>query len=235
MQIIGIIPARYASTRFPGKPLADIKGKSMIQRVYEQAKQCKALDEVFVATDDQGIHEHVELFGKVGMTETNHICGTSRCLELANTLNLNEEDVIINIQGDEPYISPNQIKLIADSFNNSDVKIATLIKEITNTQTINDSNTVKAVIDKNSNAMYFSRAPIPFIQKDAKPNYYKHIGIYGYRYKTLQTINSYSPTPLEQAESLEQLRWLENGAKIKCIITKEESISVDSPEDLDKL
>jgi 3-deoxy-manno-octulosonate cytidylyltransferase (CMP-KDO synthetase) len=240
MQTLGIIPARYASTRFPGKPLVNIAGKSMIQRVYEQAKKCAQLSEVMVATDDNRIFEHVlNLGGKAVMTSSTHQSGTDRCAEVAGKHP--EYDVIINIQGDEPYIDPEQISKLISCFNDTDTQIATLIKKISNEQELHNVNSPKVIINKNSEAIYFSRSPLPHIRSQEPQNwlqhftYYKHIGIYGYRADVLKQITKLPVSPLEKAESLEQLRWVENGYKIKVAETEIETIAIDTPEDLKKL
>ncbi len=242
MKYIGIIPARYASTRFPGKPLIKIDGKTMIQRVYEQALQ--AMDTVVVATDDLSIETHIKnIGGNVVMTSTEHKSGTDRCCEAAGKIGLEvaEDDVIVNIQGDEPFIKPEQIKELMDCFTDETVQIATLIKQIENSETLFNVSSPKVIIDKDYNAKYFSRAAIPYY-RGLEPQrwlqrtrYFKHIGIYGYRYKTLQEITQLPQSNLEIAESLEQLRWLENGYQIKTGLTQHETIAIDTPEDLEKL
>jgi len=240
MNILGIIPARYASTRFPGKPLVDIAGKSMIQRVYEQAKKCTLLNEVVVATDDERILEHVTMFGgKAIMTSSDHQSGTDRCAEVA--LKHPGYDVIINIQGDEPYIDPEQISKVISCFNDTNTQIATLVKKVLTNEELHNVNSPKVIINKNSEAIYFSRSPLPHI-RGQEPNtwlqhftYYKHIGIYGYRTDILQQITKLPVSPLEKAESLEQLRWVENGYKIKVAETELETFAIDTPEDLDRL
>lgn len=240
MKILGIIPARYASTRFPGKPLADIAGKSMIQRVYEQAKKCPDLSEVIVATDDKRIFDHVVGFhGLVVITSADHQSGTDRCAEVA--LSHPEYDVIINIQGDEPYIEPEQISQLARCFNDPDTQIATLVKKIQNEQELFNSNAPKVVVNNHAEAIYFSRSPLPYIRGQEEKSwlqqypYFKHIGIYGYRSDILQQITKLPVSPLEKAESLEQLRWIENGYPIKVAETDFETFAVDTPEDLEKL
>ena len=240
MKILGIIPARYASTRFPGKPLVDIAGKSMTQRVYEQAKKCTHLTEVIVATDDERIFKHVIAFGGIAiMTSPDHQSGTDRCAEVA--LQYPQYDVIINIQGDEPYIDPEQISKLATCFNNADTQIATLIKKVQNNQELLNVNSPKVVINKLSEAVYFSRSPLPHIRGQEQQNwlnyytYFKHIGIYGYRADVLQQITKLPVSPLEKAESLEQLRWIENGYRIKVAETELETYAIDTPEDLIKL
>jgi len=243
MNFIGIIPARYASTRFPGKPLADIAGKPMIQRVYEQAS--KALRNVFVATDDKRIYDAVIAFGgKVIMTSEHHQSGTDRCMEAAekalNEMNL-EFDVVINIQGDEPFVNPEQIEQLKSCFIIEESQIATLIKKFKPEENIQNPNSPKVIINNNNEAIYFSRSVIPFIRnKEAKEwqtthTFFKHIGLYAYRFDVLKEITALPQSTLELAESLEQLRWIENSYRIKTRETKTESIAIDTPEDLDKL
>ncbi len=241
MKIIGIIPARYASTRFPAKPLIDIGGKSMIQRVYEQAKKAKSLTDVVVATDDARISEHVKSFdGNIVMTSESHQSGTDRCFEAINTF-CKDADVVINIQGDEPFIHPEQIDLVASCFTSADVQIATLVKKITTDEELFNANIPKVLLTNNKEAILFSRQTIPHIRgkeiQDWLNNYsfYKHIGIYAYRTKVLAEITALKQSPLELAEALEQLRWLENGYKVKVEITDFESVAVDTPDDLKKL
>ncbi|WP_439698426.1 3-deoxy-manno-octulosonate cytidylyltransferase [Mucilaginibacter sp. AW1-7] len=240
MKILGIIPARYASSRFPGKPLVDIAGKSMIQRVYEQAKKCVNVAEVIVATDDNRIFDHVQAFGGVAvMTADYHQSGTDRCAEVASLHP--EYDVIINIQGDEPYIDPEQITKLAACFNDAGTQIATLIKKILTREELFNYNSPKVVINKLSEAVYFSRATLPHIRGQEPDNwlefytYFKHIGIYGYRADVLQKITKLPISGLEKAESLEQLRWIENGYRIKVAETELETHAVDVPADLEKL
>lgn len=243
LNFIGIIPARYASTRLPGKPLIDILGKPMIQRVYEQAS--KVLKNIVVATDDKRIQKTVLGFGgKVVMTSRKHPTGTDRineAIEIINKKTKKKFNIIINIQGDHPFIQPEQIKKIIECFNNRETEIATLIKKIDSIKELINPNVVKVVIDKKGNALYFSRSPIPFLREFPLEEwvknftYYKHIGVYGYRYDILKKITKISPSLIEQAESLEQLRWLDNGFKIKTAITKLECFSVDTKEDLEKI
>lgn len=240
MKTIGIIPARYASTRFPAKPLVDIAGKTMIQRVYEQAKKCE-LDHVVVATDDERISTVVESFGgEVVMTSTQHQSGTDRCAEVA--LALAEYGIVINIQGDEPFIDPEQIALVKSCFSNESTQLATLIKKITKDSELFNPNIPKVVINEHDQAIYFSRHPIPYIRNAQHAEdwvtmhqFYKHIGIYGYTRETLLEITNLTPSSLELAESLEQLRWLENGYKIQTKVTGLETIAIDTPEDLQKI
>ena len=240
MNILGIIPARYASSRFPGKPLVDIAGKSMIQRVYEQAKKCNHLTEVIVATDDVRIYDHVLNFGGVAiMTSSEHQSGTDRCAEVA--LLHPQYNVVINIQGDEPYIDPEQITKLAVCFNNEDTQLATLIKKITTAHELFNVNSPKVVINKLSEAVYFSRSPLPHIRGQEQADwlnyytYFKHIGIYGYRADVLRQITKLPVSSLEKAESLEQLRWIENGYRIKVAQTELETHAIDTPADLEKL
>ena len=241
MNILGIIPARYGSTRFPGKPLVSINGVSMIQRVYEQALKSKSLKKVIVATDDERIAQHVLTFnGEVMMTSPQHLSGTDRCAEII--LREKEKwDAVINIQGDEPYIHPEQIDLLCSCFELKDVSIATLVKQIANIDELFNHNNVKVVLNKKREAIYFSRSPIPYNRNFPEQEwlkhstYYKHIGIYGYRSSILNEIATLAKTNLEVTESLEQLRWIENGYTIHAAITTHESISIDTPEDLEKV
>lgn len=238
---IGIIPARYASTRFPGKPLADIGGKPMIQRVYEQAK--KALETVVVATDDERIYACVKDFGgEAVMTRADHKCGTDRCLEAWEKLN-SSSDVIINIQGDEPFIQPEQIEAIKGCFDDPETQIATLVKPFTEADSLADlenPNTPKVAIAPDGTALLFSRSVIPYLRGIDKADWlkqgkhFRHIGMYAYRAEVLREITQLEQTPLEKAESLEQLRWLENGYKIKVAVCNTASIGIDTPADLEK-
>lgn len=237
MRTIGIIPARYESSRFPGKPLVDIGGKSMIQRVYEQVKGCPSLSEVIVATDDSRIEEHIRSFaGNVIMTSSAHQSGTDRCAEVI--AKISGFDVAINIQGDEPFISPLQIELLSNLFLDPTTEIGTLIKKIDNAEDLFNESIPKVVANTKQEAMYFSRQTIPF-QRDVKREnwlknytYFKHIGIYGYRVDILKKITKLAVSPYEKSEGLEQLRWLENGYKIKIAETAFDTISVDHPEDV---
>ncbi len=238
-KFIGIIPARYQSSRFPGKPLAMIGNKTMIQRVYEQAG--KALNMVVVATDDSRIKTTVEKFGgNVVMTGPNHPNGTARCYEAVLRLKT-FSNIIINIQGDEPFINPLQIEAIKKLFDSPAVSIATQIKKITNTEDLSNPNIPKVVINQKMEAIYFSRSPIPFLRNIhraewlSKHTFYKHIGLYAYRQNILSQIVDLSPTANEQAESLEQLRWIDHGFTIQTGITEFETIGIDTPEDLNKI
>ncbi|GHT58845.1 3-deoxy-manno-octulosonate cytidylyltransferase [Bacteroidia bacterium] len=241
MTFLGLIPARYASTRFPGKPLADIAGKPMIQRVYEQV--AGLLDDVAVATDDDRIFQTVQNFGgKAVMTSSNHRSGTDRCYEaLRKTGGI--FDVVINIQGDEPFIKPSQIELLKSCFEDDRTQIATLVKPFpadVDFEILFNPNTPKVILNKNREAIYFSRSVIPYIRGKHHAEwlksfvFYKHIGIYAYRSGVLSEITALPQSPLELAESLEQLRWIENGYTIKAGITGEETIGIDTPEDLEK-
>ena len=234
MKILGVIPARFASTRFPGKPLIDIGGKTMIRRVYEQSLKATSLSDLIIATDDQRIYDEVLSFGgKVHMTANHHQNGTERCAELLHSI---EADAVINIQGDEPFIHPEQIDLLASLFTNPDCQIGTLVKVTDDSSLLEKTSIIKAVLDKNFKALYFSRSVIPYLRNpDANPTFYKHIGIYGYRADILREIVKLKASPLELAESLEQLRWLENGYRIQTAVTTHESISVDVPEDLERI
>jgi len=241
MQTLGIIPSRFASTRFPGKPLVIIEGQTMIQRVYAQACKAKSLAKVVVATDDERIFKHVQSFGgQVMMTQSNHQSGTDRCAEVA--LNFQDMEAIINIQGDEPFINPLQIDQVAQQLQqNIALNIATLAKRISDSTQLFSPNIVKVVFNQSNIAQYFSRSPIPYLrgvdQIDwiTKGVFYKHIGLYGYRRQTLLDITQLPLSLLEKTESLEQLRWLDNGYKIGVGLTEIETIGIDSPADLDKV
>lgn len=241
MKAIAIIPARYASSRFPGKPVANIGSKTMIQCVYERAKSISELSDVIVATDDERIKENVISFGgKAVMTATTHHTGTERCAEVLQNMN-EQPDIVINIQGDVPFIELNQIQLILNSFREKETQIASLYMPIQDLGTITNPNVPKVVFDKNNHAIYFSRSPIPYI-RDLEKNkwtdtgsFYKHIGIYGYRSEVLKKIVLLPEGKLEKAEKLEQLRWLENGYKIHLSETDVESLSIDTPEDLSQV
>ncbi|QKG81094.1 3-deoxy-manno-octulosonate cytidylyltransferase [Tenuifilum thalassicum] len=243
MKSIGIIPARYASTRFPGKPLAIIAGKPMIQWVYERASE--VFEWCFVATDDDRIKKVVEGFGgKVVMTSEQHKSGTDRCSEALDIIqsSYNQKfDVVVNIQGDEPFIQPQQLGKLLDCFNDNQVQIATLVKAFSPDEDIFNPNSPKVIINSKRQAIYFSRSAIPFIrgkEKDEWQNshkFFKHIGLYAYRDDVLKKITRLKQTPLELAESLEQLRWIENGFSITVAETDMETIAVDTPEDLERV
>ena len=238
----GIIPARYASSRFPGKPLVMIGGKTMIRRVYEQAS--KALSRVFVATDDDRIYSEVSSFGGVAiMTSPAHQSGTDRCAETLDIIireHALNPDAVINIQGDEPFIRPEQISQLKECFSDPGVDIATLIRKVEPGDDIFNPNQPKVVINMAGDALYFSRAAIPFIRDSEKSEwsrkhlYYKHIGLYAYRSAVLRQLTVLSKSALETAEALEQNRWLENGFRIRTAVTQWESIGIDTPEDLEK-
>jgi 3-deoxy-manno-octulosonate cytidylyltransferase (CMP-KDO synthetase) len=241
-QIIGIIPARYQSSRFPGKPLAKIKGKAMVQRTYEQSILAKGIAAAYVATDDERIYDFCkEKQIPVLMTDPAHTNGTERCRE---TLHLLPEkpDFIVNIQGDEPFIRPEQIEDLCNVLQHDTVQIATLVKKIEDQETLFNPNTPKVVLNKRQEAIYFSRQAIPY-QRDAQPNewlkggisYYKHLGIYAYRSDVLEKIAKLEPCPLEETEKLEQLRWIYNGYSIKAGITAYETQGIDTPEDLERV
>ena len=243
MKFIGIIPARFQSTRFPGKPLADIGGKPMIQRVYEQT--AKELEYVYVATDDKRIEKAVLDFGgNVVMTSVDHQSGTDRCAEALKKVQEKEKIAfyaVLNIQGDEPFISPQQIALVANCFIDANTQLATLVKPISKTEDLFNPNKPKVVVSKDKKALYFSRSPIPYFRSEPEENwvtkhgYFNHIGLYGYRSDILMEITKLPLGQLEQAESLEQLRWLENGYGIKVEETNEQAIAIDTPEDLERL
>jgi 3-deoxy-manno-octulosonate cytidylyltransferase (CMP-KDO synthetase) len=240
--ILGVIPARYASTRFPGKPLVAIAGKSMVQRVYERAANSRLLDRVVVATDDERIFSHVEAFGGTPvMTAPDHISGTDRCYEALNKSGCSAE-FVINIQGDEPFLATEQIDELARLLqNNPATELATQMIAVKNEIELFDPGEVKIILNKRSEALCFSRSPIPFLkgipkeQWHQRHTYYRHVGLYAYRSDILRQITALPESPLEKAESLEQLRWLENGFRIRCILTAYESHCVDTPEDLERV
>src|SRR6478735_7591134 len=239
MSVLAVIPARYASTRFPAKPLVDIAGKSMIRRVYEQVKQCSAVQDVIVATDHKLIYDHVIAFGgKVIMTKEEHPSGTDRCYEVLQKAGGNY-DFVVNVQGDEPFIKPEQITQLV-SVLTKNTELATLVKKIEDEETLFNVNVPKVILNEKGEALYFSRQTIPFIRGKEKNTwlkehtFYKHIGIYAYRSDILAKITALAPSALEKAESLEQLRWLENGYKIQTAVTTFENIGIDTPEDLAK-
>ena len=255
MKIIGIIPARFASVRFPGKPLADIGGKPMIRRVYEQVSKAASVSEVVVATDDERILAAVTDFGgKALLTSSEHQSGTDRCAEVARKFP--GYDIVINVQGDEPFIDPAQIDELASCFDiqrkaggengkaqggNTTVELASLYKKITSVEELQNPNLPKIVMNEKKEAIYFSRFPVPYLRGIPAEkwlehrDYYKHIGIYGYRRDVLLKITELPPSALEQSESLEQLRWLENGYKIQLAETLASSHAIDTPEDLERV
>lgn len=240
MKILGVIPARFASSRFPGKPLADLLGKSMVQRVYLQCKKARRLSEVVVATDNRQIFDHVVSFGgNACLTSDRHPSGTDRCCE-ALALQKSSFDFVVNIQGDEPFINPQQIDLLCTSLD-AGTELATLIQKIISLEQILSPNEAKVVVNKNKEALYFSRSPIPFMQNVRREEwlnamtFYRHVGLYAYRDDILNQITKLPVSKLEKAESLEQLRWIENGFTIKTVETEiEEGMCIDTPEDLEK-
>jgi len=236
MKFIAIIPARYASTRFPGKPLARLGGKYIIQRVYEQVSQ--VLDEAYVATDDSRIFDAVESFGgKAVMTRSDHKSGTDRLEEAAENIHT-DADVIINVQGDEPFIQRSQLQTVMQLFDDPHTQIATLGKPFASMEAVENPNSPKIVCDVNGYALYFSRSVIPFVRGKASNEwlkhfpFLKHIGLYAYRREVLRQVTKLPQSPLEIAESLEQLRWLQNGFRIKVGLTDVETVGIDTPEDL---
>lgn len=237
MHTLGVIPARYNSSRFPGKPLIDLKGKSMIQRVYESVKKSNLFDTVVVATDDKRIFDHVTTFGgHVVMTSLSHQTGTDRCGEVAQLFP--DSEIIVNIQGDEPLVNPTQLSKLLSAFQDNTVEIATLGNPSISTFDLTNPNRIKLVKDINNNALYFSRSAIPFGAK--LPNdqwvsnypYLRHIGLYAFKSETLKKLIQLTPTPLEEWESLEQLRWLYHGYKIRIVETNIETPNIDCPEDV---
>lgn len=242
-QYLALIPARYGSTRFPGKPLAKIQGKPMIQHVYE--KSSAIFSHTFVATDDQRIAAAVNQFGgKYIMTSDKHQSGTDRCAEALETAEKEtglKFHVVVNIQGDEPFIAPEQLQLIASCFDDTQTHIATLVKQIDKQTDLFDTNKPKVVVASNGRAIYFSRTPIPYLRNFEeshwlqKHRFYKHIGLYAYRSHVLREITQLPQSPLELAESLEQLRWIENGYSISTKVTETENMAVDTPADLKQI
>jgi 3-deoxy-manno-octulosonate cytidylyltransferase (CMP-KDO synthetase) len=239
MKVLGVIPARYGSTRFPGKPLALIHGVSMIRRVYERAKQCNRLTDVVVATDDERIQNHViEFGGQVIMTSVHHNTGTERCAEVLQQQDV-VYDAVVNIQGDEPYIHPNQITDVVSCLEYDSCAIATLVKRISDVDELYNPNIPKVVLGEDGRAIYFSRRPIPYVMDAqietfiSKGSFYKHIGIYGYKSDVLPKLAMLQPTSLEQMESLEQLRWLGHGLAIYTKLTMEANLAIDVPADIE--
>jgi 3-deoxy-manno-octulosonate cytidylyltransferase (CMP-KDO synthetase) len=238
MKFIAVIPARYASTRFPGKPLAILGGKSVIQRVYEQA--VSVLPEAYVATDDERIFQTVEAFGgRAVMTRADHKSGTDRIEEAVEEIGT-DADVIINIQGDEPFVQSSQINTLRQLFDDAGTQIGTLGKPFENIEAVNNPNSPKIVTDRRGFALYFSRSVIPYVRGQEPATwlnhfpYLKHLGIYAYRREVLHEITQLPQSSLEKAESLEQLRWLENGYRIRVGITNVETVGIDTPEDLQR-
>lgn len=240
MRILGVIPSRFASTRFPGKPLALVCGVSMIERVYRRAEKAARLSGLVVATDDVRIADAVKAFrGQVVMTDPGHPSGTDRCAEVLGQF-AGQYDAVINIQGDEPFIQPGQIDLLADAFKSEEVQIATLVKPLLSWEEAQLPQVVKVVLAANGDALYFSRQPVPFVKDAAVQEWpqrtamFKHIGIYAYRADVLPQLTQLPQGKLEKAESLEQLRWLEQGYRIRTQISHLETIAIDTPEDLVK-
>lgn len=239
MRILGVIPARYASTRFPAKPLVEIAGKTMINRVYDQVSKSTKVTDVVVATDHPEIFDHVKEFGgKVCMTGQHHVSGTDRCFE-AMTHQSSVYDYVINIQGDEPFIQPQQIDLLASMLDGK-TEIATLVKRISDQEMLFNPSVVKVVLNGFNETLYFSRSTIPHLRSIPQEKwldnhvFYKHIGMYAYRTDILKRITSLSVGVLEKAESLEQLRWLENGYRIQASETETEALGIDTPADLER-
>lgn len=231
MKGLGIIPARYGSTRFPGKPLVEINGKSMIRRVIDQAKKCQLLQDVWVATDDERIFKHVEEYGcKAFYTSENCNSGTERICELLPSID-GQFDFVLNIQGDEPYVHVESLEELSKALVASKSDIATLAVQIENSKEALDSNRVKVVFSTSGRALYFSRSTIPFA-RNGEPDYFKHLGVYAYTTAALQQIRHLQPSALELTESLEQLRWLENDLTISVVVTSHDSTGIDTPEDL---
>jgi len=240
MNLVGIIPARYASSRFPGKPLVEIQGKSMLQRVYEQASASQLLNEVVVATDDERIAAHCANIGaRCVMTGSQHPSGTDRCNEAYRLLGKNF-DYVINIQGDEPFLNPNQIDALA-AVCDGQIEIATQMIRCTNKEVLFDTGEVKIALNENNEALYFSRSVIPAVKGADMQDwinqyrYFRHVGMYAFRVDILSKITRLPVSPLEKVESLEQLRWLEHGFKIKCVETMYDSHCIDTPEDIEKV
>jgi len=231
MKGLGLIPARYGSTRFPGKPLIEINGKSMIRRVIDQAKKCQSLQDVWVATDDERIFNHVEEYGcKAVYTSENCSSGTERICELLPQIE-NDFDFVLNIQGDEPFVHVESLEELSKELISSKADIATLAVQMTALEEVNDSNRVKVVFSASGRALYFSRSTIPF-PRNGEPDYFKHLGVYAYTIAALQQIKILRASALELTESLEQLRWLENDLSISVIVTSHDSTGIDTPEDL---
>jgi 3-deoxy-manno-octulosonate cytidylyltransferase (CMP-KDO synthetase) len=239
-KVVAVIPARYASTRYPGKPLVDIGGKPMIQRTYERVASVAGWDRIIIATDDERILNASRSFGaEVMMTSSTHLSGTDRCAEVLENLETSIE-YIVNIQGDEPFIEPQQLVEITNAMH-SDAPILTLVKQITTIDTLFNPNCPKVVLDNKNQALYFSRHAIPYMrglaQEDwlAHHRYFKHIGLYAYRVDILAEISKLPASNLETAEALEQMRWLQNGFSIQAVETQFETMGIDSPEDLEKI
>lgn len=240
MSIIGIIPARYESSRFPGKPLAMIEGKTMLERVIEQAKKSELLQDLIVATDDTRIENHCKTLGTTCIiTNTSHQSGTDRCFEAYQIYGC-KANYIINIQGDEPFLQPEQINSLASACD-GEAQLVTQMIKCDNHSVLFDTGEVKIVLNENNEALYFSRSVIPFIKNEKEENwhlkheYFRHVGMYAYRADVLEKISKLPVSSLEKAESLEQLRWLQHGYKIKCVLTNYDSHCIDTPEDIEKV
>jgi 3-deoxy-manno-octulosonate cytidylyltransferase (CMP-KDO synthetase) len=243
MKVLAVIPARYASSRFPGKPLAMLGGESIISRVYHRVCRSEAVEDVVVATDSEDICDHVESFceeGAVMMTSDQHRSGTDRCGEVVQRLDRQgySYDIVLNVQGDEPFVDPAQLQALVDCFSNPEVQIATLVTRITSTNELLSPNNVKVVCSTDGRALYFSRQAIPF-RRDIAPEqwldeglYFKHVGIYAFRSEVLPTLCKLEPGHLEEAEKLEQLRWMEAGFPIHVALTEHANIGIDTPDDL---
>ncbi len=241
LRILGVIPARYASTRLPGKPLVDIGGKSMVARVVEQARKASALHAVVVATDDERVVEHVKGFGgEVVMTSPSHPSGTDRCYEALTLMGRDRFDAVVNIQGDEPFVVPEQIDQLCAALREASGGIATLAQVVTDDRDLDDPGEVLITTDVQMDALYFSRAAIPFLRdvgsgpRHTRFRFLKHVGLYGYHAEVLERIVALPPSSLEKAESLEQLRWVENGFKVRIGLTEHPSFCVDTPADLEE-
>ena len=242
MKFIAIIPARYASTRFPGKPLASLGGKTVIERVYQQVS--KVVNDIYVATDDERIRDTVETFGgKAVMTRSDHQSGTDRIEEALGKITLPAgelPDVVINVQGDEPFIQPSQIETLCQQFEHRETQIATIGKPFTDMEAVENPNSPKIIVNRDGFALYFSRSVIPFVRGVERHKwlgyypYLKHLGLYAYRTEVLHAITRLPQSPLEKAESLEQLRWLDNGYRIRVGLTEVETVGIDTPEDLQR-
>lgn len=239
MRILGVIPARFGSSRLPGKVLLDIGGRSMVARVLDQARRCTGLATVVVATDDERVAGHVRGLGaQVVMTSAEHPSGTDRCFEALELLGRDRYDAVVNIQGDEPFLDPGQLDLLCITLQRPGVQVATLAKAVTDDRELDDPGEAHLVVDKDLNALYFSRAAIPFLREGtAGPRhrafpFLKHVGVYGYRSEVLARLVALPPSPLEQAERLEQLRWLENGFRVTVALTEHDSFCVDTEADL---
>lgn len=232
MKKLAIIPARYNSSRFPGKPLIDLAGKTMIQRVYEGVKNSLLFDDVVVATDDERIYNHLEeIGGKVILTSEQHESGTERCGEVIETYS--DFDIVVNIQGDEPLVSTQQLAQLLSAFDDKGVEISTLGTPKITEQDRKDSNRIKIVLNHESDALYFSRSPIPFERNEENYPFLRHIGLYAFRSETLKQLILLTPTLLEKTESLEQLRWMYYGYKIRVVETQIETPNIDTPEDVE--